>query len=376
MSTKGRRWIGLLVLAVAYLVPSLSAVVVEIRQYHGKQIACVHSGLIGVAKACGTEGYVRVFTGIVRSSTEKGDTDKLLELVPDEVFVGDSSEATAITDQACLHTDIEAGEKWLFYLYRDPKSNALVLGYDSPSRPVSEADDEISLLRDLANLKNAGALVGTIRNSGEAENDEAAPLANHKVVAKNLKNGKEYTTHTNEKGHFKFDLPAGEYDVATTPEDGLREVESLASMKGSVPVENGKCWEHDFAVKPITAIKPKTDGIISGRVGSPDGKPFTVHPWIQIVSVDGEEYTSAYVDAKGHFEAKDVKPGRYVVGLGIRPGAGYFSDVPTPVYYPGVRTREDASVIELRPNESRTNVDFQLPPEDVLKPLEPVKPNR
>jgi hypothetical protein len=63
------------------------------------------------------------------------------------------------------------------------------------------------------------------------------------------------------------------------------------------------------------------------------------------------------------------------VGLGIRAGTGYFSDVPTPVYYPGVRTKEEATTIELRPNENRTNVDFQLPPEDVLKPLVPVKSN-
>jgi len=50
--------------------------------------------------------------------------------------------------------------------------------------------------------------------------------------------------------------------------------------------------------------------------------------------------------------------------------------VPTPVYYPGVRTKEEATIIELRPNEKRANVDFQLPPEDVLKPLGPGKSKR
>ena len=60
----------------------------------------------------------------------------------------------------------------------------------------------------------------------------------------------------------------------------------------------------------------------------------------------------------------------------IRPGTGYFSNVPTAVYYPGVRTKEQAIIIELRLNEKRTNIDFQLPPEDVLKPLQPTKSNR
>jgi hypothetical protein len=110
-------------------------------------------------------------------------------------------------------------------------------------------------------------------------------------------------------------------------------------------------------------------GIITGHVGSPDKKAFTVHPQVQIVDVHGEIFTSAYVDAKGDFEAKGVKPGRYVVGLGIRAGTGYFSDVPTPVYYPGVGTREKAIVVEIHPGEKITNIDFQLPIEDVLKPL-------
>lgn len=385
MTAKRETRIAFVALAVACMVPSLSAVIVEIREYHGKQVSCLHSGLMGVAKGCGTERFARVFTGIVRSSVEVGDTDKRLEIVPDEVFVGDSSEATAITNQACLHTDIQAGDKWLFYLYRDPKSDALVLGYDSPSKPMSEAEDDISMLRDLGHLKNTGILIGTIERLEVTENvapvpsvthKVVAPLANHKVVAKNVANGTEYAAYTNEKGHFKFDLPVGKYDVTTAPEYGLREVENFGSMLGSVPVEQGSCWEHDFGVRQAADFKLPTDGIISGHLGSPDGKPFTVHPWVQIVSVDGELFRSTYVDAEGNFEANDVKPGRYVVGLGIRAGTGYFSDVPTPVYYPGVRTKDQATIIELRPNEKRTNIDFQLPPEDVLKPLQPAKSNR
>jgi len=55
---------------------------------------------------------------------------------------------------------------------------------------------------------------------------------------------------------------------------------------------------------------------------------------VQIVSLDDERYMSAYVDAGGYFEATGVQPGRYLVSLGIRPGSGYFSDVPSPVYLP------------------------------------------
>jgi hypothetical protein len=374
-----RKWrLVLVVLAVACMVPSLSAVIVEIREYHGKQVSCIHSGLRGVAKQCGTEGYARVFTGFVRSSVEVGDTDKILQLVPDEAFVGDSSEATVITNQACLNTDIQAGDRWLFYLYRDPKSDRLILSYDGPSKPITQAEDDVSMLRKLGHLTDTGIIIGTIERLGETGDVMPTPLANHKVVARNVKNGDEYSAYTSEGGYFTFELPVGRYDVTPAPEYRLLEVEEgfAPMLKGSIPVEKLRCWEHDFAVKPATSVVPPNGGTISGHLGSPDGKPFTVHPWVQIVSVDSEVLTSAYVDTKGYFEAKNVKPGRYVVGLGIRAGTGYFSDVPTPVYYPGVGTKEQATIIELGPREKRTNIDFQLPIEDVLKPLGQASSNR
>jgi hypothetical protein len=189
----------------------------------------------------------------------------------------------------------------------------------------------------------------------------------HKVVAKNVKSGDEYSVYTSDEGHFTFELPVGRYDVSPAPEYGLQEVEGFLTMlKGSVPVEKQKCWQHDFDVKPAASVVP--DAAISGHLGSPDGKPFIVHPWVQIVSLDGDLSASAYVDARGNFKAKDIKPGRYVVGLGIKSGTGG-AEVRNPVYYPGVQSKEQATIIELRPGEKRKNIDFQLPIEDVLKPL-------
>lgn len=93
------------------------------------------------------------------------------------------------------------------------------------------------------------------------------------------------------------------------------------------------------------------------------------------VSVDDERFTSAYVDANGYFEARGVEPGRYVVGLGIRTGTGA-PLLQTPVYYPGVKTKEQATIIQLGRADKRANIDFQLPPEDVLKPLGQSTSNR
>jgi hypothetical protein len=212
---------------------------------------CARSGLVGVAKSCGTEGYARVFTGIVRSSVEVGDTDRLLQIVPDEVFVGDSSEATVTTDQACLRTQIQAGDRWLFYLNRDPESNKLVMSYASPSKPITEAEDDVSMLRKLERLTDRGIIIGIIEHVVEGSDAKSTPLANHRVLAKNVKNGDEYSAYTNERGRFEFELPVGQYDVAPGSEYRLVEVSGFGSMlKGSIPVEKQQCWEHDLDVKP------------------------------------------------------------------------------------------------------------------------------
>ena len=245
-----RKWrvVGFSV-ALICLVPFLSAVIVEEKEFHGKRVTCLYSGLIGVARSCGTQGYDRVFTGTVRSSAEVGHTDKLLEIEPDEVFLGDSKPVKAITNQACLNSEIQTGDKWLFYLYRDNTSNTLVSPYDGRSKPLTAAEDDISTLRHLVRLTDSGMLVGKVDRREGPKDSEFIPLANHKVIAKNAK-GIKYTAYTNENGYFEFELPPGSYDLSAAQEYALEEDETIGSMlRGSVPVEKGKCWEHDFTVK-------------------------------------------------------------------------------------------------------------------------------
>jgi hypothetical protein len=126
-----RQWqLCVFVVAVACLVPSLSAVIAEVREYHGKKVMCLHGGLWSSAGwVCGTQHHARLFTGTVQSAVEVGDADKRLQLIPDEVVLGDSAtEVTTITNQSCRHTEIQTREEWLFYLDRDGKTNELVLG--------------------------------------------------------------------------------------------------------------------------------------------------------------------------------------------------------------------------------------------------------
>jgi hypothetical protein len=364
---KWRRY--LFALGVVCVVPSLSGIVVESRQWHGRQIRCIHGGAwVTRPKACGTLDYEyqRVFTGTVQSVTEISDTDRRLEIKPKEVFLGESKDnVTAILNQACLtpnDPEIKVGDKWLFYLRTNrsftadgkptARTGQLEIPFDGPSKPLRQARKEVAELRRLARMTDSGIVSGNllsfvIGNGGV--------IQNHKVTATRQPDGAQYAAQTDSDGNFKFDpLPAGTYELSANTADGL-----WAGKTRNVEVHSGKCSTTQFWLQ--------TDGIISGHVGNPENKPFLIHPWVQIVSLDDQRFDSAYVDAEGNFEARGVEPGRYVVGLGIQAGTGYFNDLPIPVYYPGVRTKEEATIIQLGRAEKRTNVNFDLPAEDVAK---------
>jgi Carboxypeptidase regulatory-like domain len=355
MTAKRNPRIALVVLVVACLVPSLSAVIVEIRDYHGKKFSCVHGGLVGVAKECGTEGYARVFTGTVKSATDVGETDKRLQIVPDEIFLGDSAnEVTAIANQACLGSEIQAGDKWLFYLRRDPTTGTLVLPYDSPSKPVIVADDDLSMLRDLGRLADSGILIGNVERLGETYDVKPIPLENHKVVANSLANGTNYTTYTNANGHFEFELPAGSYEVSASTEHGFREVEGFRFMWGGrIPVAEHRCFEKDISLI--------ADGKLAGHVSGADGKPATFVKVALIPISPVRAQFTVVTDKNGYFETRGRQPGQYIVGIGLlEPFAS--AEWKSRVYYPGVPTREQARIVELEDGEWRSDIDFKLLP--------------
>jgi len=238
------------VIAVLSFVLLSSASIVGLRVYRGKTVMCSYSGLVGVARSCGTHGYERVFTGTIRSAADVGDFDKRLDVQPDEVFLGDSTPLTAITTQACLDNEVKPGEKWLIYLVRDRQSKELVMPYDSPSEPIGNARDNLSLLRRLVQLKDAGILTGTVKlEQGEGELSKA--VTDHTILARDVNSGKLYSSRTNDEGFFMFELPAGEYRLSMAPEYHLQETDSFLSLQGDVTVENGLCWEHSFTVKRV-----------------------------------------------------------------------------------------------------------------------------
>lgn len=346
-------------LAVVCLVPSLSAVIAEMREYHGKKVTCLHSGLFSTAgKICGTDGYARVFTGTVKSSTEISDTDKRLELVPDETFLGPATEVTATVNQACMpenHPEIQAGDKWLFYLQtpwrpgQNEQESELVLPYDSRSGPLdsASAQEEISTLRHLARLTDSGVITGRVsRLKKNGEKIEAITVSDWALTAKSVSSGIEYKALTDSNGHFEFELPPDSYSVTANTQQGSWAPDRDPSVR------KAECVEVDF---PMHA-----DGALSGTVSTANGKPASnvqvailrVSPW--------HEYFTVQTDGQGHFEVRGQEPGRYIIGEGVL--ANTIAEWRLHVYYPGVSSREQAIPIDLGDGEARSNINFKLLP--------------
>lgn len=339
MRVRSRTRVFLCAVICACVVSLLSAQIAEVREYHGRKVQCVHSGIVHTnGTGCGTLGYERVFTGTVKSAFAIGETDKLLQLVPHEVFLGDpASEVIAVTNQACLRREIGDGEKWLFYLYRNTQTNGLVLGYDGPSKPLAQAQHDVAMLQRLSKLRGTGILTGHVRPG-------------HKVVATRLSDSAEFPVTADANGNYELELNPGAYHLTANTKQGLwgPEASPFITKQSCTRVD---LWLH-------------TDGRLAGTVTTSEGKAAR-YAQVAIVPVSpaGEPFT-VVADEQGHFEVGGRKPGQYLVGVGLLApvnSAAWASRV----YYPGVRTQEQAKVIELGEGEWRTDISFKLSPSSV-----------
>jgi hypothetical protein len=356
-----KRRVCLLILGMTCVVFPLSAQAPELSEHHGKRVCPLRFGpgafsIFGPTQICGTQGYARVFTGTVVSVVAISDTEERIELIPDEVFLGDPiSKVTATVNQSCLpgnQSEIQSGDTWLFYLRSDPYSGTedLELPYYSPSKPLSQAQDDVATLRHLARLTGHQSIIsGNVERLGETYDKSPTPVPDHKIIAKGLFG--EYVAFTNDNGHFEFELPPDTYDLAADTQRGLREAETIEPRRGTY-LANGACLKTDLTLL--------TDGKLAGRVTTADGKPASfVKVAIIPVSPVRPQFT-VVTNKQGRFEVGGRQPGRYLVGIGLL--APYASaEWRSRIYYPGVHNRTEARVIKLGEGEWRTNINFKLP---------------
>jgi hypothetical protein len=353
MSATSRKSLYLLAIVAVIsspVLPYACAQIIMLQEYRGHEIACSQSGLHGFSSRCGAdEGYAQVFTGSVLSVTEVSANERALLVQPEEIFFGTPADRVSVTtaEAGCL-PDMQAGDKWLFYLRKEPKSDRMSLEYGSPSGPIEDRNADIALLRSLASMSGSGLIKGDV-SKGDPDEDGSVlytSISNHKIVATSAKDGETYTASTDAEGSFQFEpLPSGTYNLSSNTVPGQW------AEEGTVEVSPHSCDRVNFELVP--------DGGISGHIRTSSGSPAKS---IEITILAGDEERpdarTTFTNDDGYFEVRGLKPDRYLAGIGIYPGD---SDHKQAIYFPGVTDRAAASVIEIGPAEKRKNVDIDLP---------------
>ena len=109
------------------------------------------------------------------------------------------------------------------------------------------------------------------------------------------------------------------------------------------------------------AFRLLVDGKLAGRVTLADGRPASLAKVAIIPISPVHPQFTVDADENGYFEVSGRQPGKYLVCVGLL--APFDSaEWRSRVYYPGVRTRERAKIIELDVGEWHTDIDFKLPP--------------
>ena len=344
--------------------------------------ACSCVPLRPVCEGVGSASAVfvgRVVGGAEQKTADDGKGNKVkydvgtIHFAVEEVFsgvIGSKVDIRSGTGGGDCGYWFKRGERYIVYAYGDAKK-----GYGTNictrTRPVAQAAEDLSYLRQLPPKGTGGRLYGIVAKPSydkEADGTERKPegLPGITVTAKNGR-GKKLTAVTDAEGNYEFNaLEPGEYEVqADLPDYYYRDQYSVRELHIN---DRGCGIEHFAAV---------VDGRVSGRVVDAEGKAVK-RLEVGLVSADVEEVYrpfrergTAYTDDEGRFEIERMPPGRYLLGVNL--GNSPSSEHPYPrTYYPGVPGRNEAAVIEIGLGQKQSVRELRLPPRIVERRVQGV----
>jgi hypothetical protein len=330
--------------------------IMSFKQVDGKTIQCLHSGLGSDLNDCGTqsEWYPYVFVGTISAATPISNTEKELRIVPDEVFKGEPPNPLIVrTSQGTCFPQLSVGDHWLFFLRKGPP---FVLDYyGNISSPVTDAQPRLETLRRLETIGDNGILRGRVR---QGPFGDGAAIPNAHVIAHRETDEAQFVATTDADGHYEFQpLPPGKYKLSVDP------IKSFQADDSSIEVKSRQCWDLTLSRAPHAHL--------GGHLQRSDGSPVP-HVPVLITNDEGSWFTTIMSNEQGYFHMESMSSGKYVIGVNL-PGEptwkpsgcagtpGACSVPKTSLYYPNMRNRADALVINLATDEKRDDIDFTIP---------------
>lgn len=290
----------------------------------------------------------------------------------EEVFKGIKEKEFVFESNDCGF-QFKQGEKYLVYAHR--RNNKLNIQIrHTRTKLLAEATDDLEYLHSLQRGEPQAQIVGKVgqqttdvkqnRKNVSFDNEWSfigSPMVNTKVFAK----GKEqtYETFSDAKGEYKFfGLPFGEYEIwadypayfeskkiqAITKKEGCGIGNIYATRKGSI---SGRVTDADDA-----AVSDLRLSLVSADATREE-----------IFETRGNEvvWNLGMTDKKGEYRFTWLPAGRYFVVINRteferRLGDEKQQKIPR-LFYPGVTSIEEATIIAIEEGEQVPKKDFRLP---------------
>lgn len=257
--------------------------------------------------------------------------------------------------------EFRRGQRYVVYARRGEKDGRLYTGICMRTRPLAEADEDLAYVRGLGSAEPTGTVFGQVfrRNYGRQDGEPAfKPVADAELTVEG--GGASRELKTDASGGYRVEgLAAGKYRVTVKVPPGLFYEDGKgerAAVGREVEVAERGCAQSDFHLESDTRV--------AGRVVDPAGRPVAGLP-VQMRGAPGDarnvnNFRYARTDAGGRFEFRAVPPGDYLLGVRILGSAG--EAVPYPrTYFPGVVSKEEATVLKVKEGERATGLELRLP---------------
>jgi hypothetical protein len=237
------RTAAVLGVALCWCTPARPVIVRE-KKVGDRTIMCMHTGLMSELNDCGVHSgwYTYVFVGSISAITPIENDEKLIQIIPEEVFAGDPAiPLTVQTSQGACLPDLVAGDRWLFYLRQEDGHPIYLDYYGNDSLPLASAQEQIEILRRLKTIGDHGIVRGHVLR-GEFYDGTAVP--NARIVAHRKSDKRQFVTRTDGDGRYEFDsLPPGEYKL------GVDEIGKFKPGSSDLELTGGACWDLTIAKK-------------------------------------------------------------------------------------------------------------------------------
>jgi hypothetical protein len=250
--------------------------------------------------------------------------------------------------------DFKLNESYLVYAWGN--ESKLFTGICTPTKLLTQADEDLSYIRGLADAKPGGSIYGRVTQylvrKSQDEHGPNPPMSNVSISIEGAKTTTE--TRTDTDGEFRVDgLPAGKYTVRATAPPGFYD-------RGTKV--DAQLFDKGCAIAWFTF---EIDTSLNGRVTDENSLGAKLMVDLVPVALINEKFQydrySVESDADGRFTFRSVPDGKYY--LGIRLGRYTFLDFAYPkTFYPGTPDLARATIVEISEGVTLKNYDFELPP--------------